>query len=334
MLNTIITMPGRIKKGGYRGGRGYCGYFTTCNNDVIFLRSLKEFIFASFLNKEKINYKYEVNVFNINGHGYKPDFFIYDNNKNLIKIIEIKESKDLANKYLSMYSEYFNSIGIKYEAYHNLNPYKKLISKDEIQSWIDSYIDKYDYINQRGTNNPMSGMSHSDETKEKIGKKTRERMQDDKFKQKLSDSHQKFWNSADGDDLRKKLATLRTNEAKIKNPIITVNCDYCGKQYERKLKARYHKNTCSLSCANKLYNKTTTKIHTYNGKLGYQTKLIKYGKLVPVKDFIKNPSTWDDNILNYKKNNSNLIPVTFSMTKNTIEKYFGTLSNFLNEIQK
>lgn len=65
--------------------RGYSGFY---NN--IYLRSSLEFAFAYYLDYKNIKWKYEEFTYKLKDRQYKPDFFIYDNNDNLIEIIEIK----------------------------------------------------------------------------------------------------------------------------------------------------------------------------------------------------------------------------------------------------
>jgi len=79
----------KIKKYNARGVQGYF-YNSTTNNDV-WLRSTYEFIFAKWLNRTKQNWKIEVTHYVMpDGRIYRPDFFLYDDNWNLLKIVEIK----------------------------------------------------------------------------------------------------------------------------------------------------------------------------------------------------------------------------------------------------
>lgn len=72
-----------------RGIQGY--YFNVSINDYVWLRSSWEYVFAKFLNRIGANWKTEVSTFNLsNGCSYRPDFFIYDSEWNLKKIIEVK----------------------------------------------------------------------------------------------------------------------------------------------------------------------------------------------------------------------------------------------------
>jgi len=66
----------------------YQGYY-----NENFLRSSFEYIYAVCIEKMGYNYKVEERCFNLkNGHTYRPDFFLYDENGVLIKIVEIKST--------------------------------------------------------------------------------------------------------------------------------------------------------------------------------------------------------------------------------------------------
>lgn len=72
-----------------RGVNGY--YFNKYFNKYVWLRSTYEYIFAEWLDKNKIIWDTEVSTFILDENvSYRPDFFIYDENNKLIKIIEIK----------------------------------------------------------------------------------------------------------------------------------------------------------------------------------------------------------------------------------------------------
>ena len=69
---------GKIKKDqDYSTGRGYSGYHVSWDNQKVFCRSTLEKIQACLLDKEKIPYLMEKEIYQINGNSYKPDFFIY-----------------------------------------------------------------------------------------------------------------------------------------------------------------------------------------------------------------------------------------------------------------
>lgn len=72
-----------------RGIQGY--YWNSSMNKYVWLRSSWEYIYAKWLNKQKIKWDVECQCYKLNdNHLYRPDFFIFDDNNNLIKIVEIK----------------------------------------------------------------------------------------------------------------------------------------------------------------------------------------------------------------------------------------------------
>lgn len=72
-----------------RGVQGY--YWNESKQKYVWLRSSWEYSYARWLNKQHINWDVEVKGFRLSdGHLYRPDFFIFDENDNLLKIIEIK----------------------------------------------------------------------------------------------------------------------------------------------------------------------------------------------------------------------------------------------------
>lgn len=78
----------RKYEGMARGVQGY--YLNKSTNSLVWLRSSWEYIFAKWLDKTKHNWKIEETYYNLNDAIYRPDFFIYDDDWNLIQIIEIK----------------------------------------------------------------------------------------------------------------------------------------------------------------------------------------------------------------------------------------------------
>lgn len=71
-----------------RGVQGY--YLNRSTNSLVWLRSSWEYIFAKWLDKTNHNWKIEDVCYQIDDMIYRPDFFIFDENWKLIKIVEIK----------------------------------------------------------------------------------------------------------------------------------------------------------------------------------------------------------------------------------------------------
>jgi hypothetical protein len=327
---------GKVKFGGYKGGRGYCGWYETIYNKKIFLRSMKEYYIAKKLDYEKAYFLTEKAVFNINGKTYKPDFFIYSDAeyKNLKRIIEVKNSFNEAMPYFK-YVDFFNSINIEYEVIYNIDIRKKqcFISSDDILNWKKQYVQNYNTFEYSGEKNPMFGVKHSNETKNAIGKKTAEYMKNPNIKMKHSKAIKDFWKSDIAITIKKKYAQLRHDEKlarDLKNPDIKVICKNCGRQYIRKQNAKYHKETCSNKCIQE-YNwkigKNTNNITPEIVQRRYKTKVIKNIILIP-----ENITEDAHNSIIKKYKNLGIIQKNFGMNLNTIIKYFGSFNNFILEI--
>jgi len=79
----------RYAKSMSRGVQGY--YYNNSTDSYVWLRSTWEFIYAKFLNKLGVNWKTEQKYFQLSdGTRYSPDFYVYDSNWSLEKIVEIK----------------------------------------------------------------------------------------------------------------------------------------------------------------------------------------------------------------------------------------------------
>ena len=72
-----------------RGIQGY--YWNVSQNKYVWLRSSWEFIYAKWLNKNNIKWDIEIKNYRLSdGTLYRPDFFIFNENDVIDKIIEIK----------------------------------------------------------------------------------------------------------------------------------------------------------------------------------------------------------------------------------------------------
>lgn len=89
--------------------QGY--YLRKHDNVLVYLRSTYEYIFAKWLDKNNFIWRIEETSFILsNGERYRPDFFIYENNK-LLTIIEIKSryfNKDNREYKFHMFKEEYN----------------------------------------------------------------------------------------------------------------------------------------------------------------------------------------------------------------------------------
>lgn len=87
-LSKEIIEKRKIKGVNNRGVQGY--YYNKSLQKYVWLRSSYEFIFAEWLDFNNNIWDIEVKTFHIGNELYRPDFFIFDNNMHIKKIIEIK----------------------------------------------------------------------------------------------------------------------------------------------------------------------------------------------------------------------------------------------------
>ena len=74
--------------GKIRGLQGY--YYNSVLNKYVWLRSTWEYIYAKWLNAHNIKWDVECKTFVLSKESYRPDFFIFDNENNLVSIVEVK----------------------------------------------------------------------------------------------------------------------------------------------------------------------------------------------------------------------------------------------------
>lgn len=112
--------------------RGIQGYFLSKNNEYVWLRSTWEYIYAKWLDKNNINWKFEEKSYKLlNGESYRPDFFIYDKNNNFKNIVEIKGYfKDREYKVKMLKEELFIDVIV----IDNINDYCENYNK-ELYLW-------------------------------------------------------------------------------------------------------------------------------------------------------------------------------------------------------
>lgn len=115
--------------------RGIQGYYWNCSmNKYVWLRSSWEFIYAKWLNRHK-NIVWDVEFMEYklsDGTYYRPDFFIFGDNNELIRIVEIKGYwKNRAYKVKLLEKEY----GIESIMIDDIRPYTENGINQEISIW-------------------------------------------------------------------------------------------------------------------------------------------------------------------------------------------------------
>lgn len=334
-MNNCKKHWGKIKIGGYKGGRGYCGFHTTHFGKSVYLRSIQEFIYAKYLDSIGVYYLTENVVYDIEGKKYKPDFFIYDGElERLVKIVEVKYTNSEQLEYQKRFADYFKCHNIDYQVLSKYDIKKLLrmgvVSEKEIFEWRQAFTSKYARFDYTGEKNPMYGVRHSKATKDLIGMKTVEYFKNPVVRERHRRSRIAYWNSESGVNTKKKYAELRIKESLRKNPIMEVVCKECGMEYKRKLKDRYHIETCSNSCQQK-YNWRIGK-NAYHGGAGktYRSRIMEYFKVLIKSGHCITAGNYD-NVVQYQKS-LGTIPKHFGMNLSIVKKYFGSLTNLKKEV--
>lgn len=99
--------------------RGYAGYY-----NGHYLRSSYEYAYAKYLDYLSISWGYEEQLFDLGYKKYKPDFFLYDKDGRLEKIVEVK-SRDKKAKGNAIKD--LNAITAKYSINCELVSYEELM---------------------------------------------------------------------------------------------------------------------------------------------------------------------------------------------------------------
>lgn len=332
-------MSGKVKKCGYKNGQGYCGWYTNKDGRKMFLRSTKEFIYANYLDFMGFHFLTEKSIFEINGKMYKPDFFIYDKDySNLIRIVEVKDTKAKALSYVKSFESFFTGLDIGYSVVWEFRKLiKNLALEEKIKKWIENFEKTYNKISVSGENNPMWGMRHSEKTKTLIGQRTKEYMKDPVVKSKHSASIKSFWDSDLALETKEKYRKLRHEEKtkrdvelNRKNPIINNKiCVWCGNAFTDRVLG--DRETCSNSCSQKRNWNDGKMVYCGDGKKSYKTKILNYAEIVL--GSCKNTNKEDFYSMVKELKDLGKIPKHFSLSKSVVEKYFGSVENLQKEIK-
>jgi hypothetical protein len=127
----------RFAKTTSRGVQGY--YYNKSTSSYVWLRSTYEYIYAKFLNKIGVNWKTEQKYYILSdGSKYSPDFYVYDENWVLEKIIEIKGYYDCrAYKVDLLREEFFKESNIDVILIRDIDLYleNNLTYGKELETW-------------------------------------------------------------------------------------------------------------------------------------------------------------------------------------------------------
>lgn len=282
--------------------RGYAGFYKG-----YYLRSSYEYAYAKFLDYYSIKWKYEVETFDIGYRLYKPDFFIYNQNGKIEKIVEIKSrdknAKINATKALNEMKKLF-SLNCELVSYEELLVlYKSLPFSltSTITEWLNS---NHTTINKAafGKLNAHYNLRHSDDTKKRIGEHTKS-----------------LWKS-DSPSKERMLEGLRKSGMKkgyIKTPREIRVCDGCKKDFEVLITSS--QKFCSQKCSGKVAMKRATNSYVHKRKCVHQNikdYIIKWS-INNVETVIKTP---------YNKIQTSLTPLLEDIYTNFGVKDFRVIS--------
>jgi len=124
----------KIKNSIIRGIQGY--YFNVSLNKYVWLRSSWEYIFAKWLDRNNYKWDVEIKTFDIsNNKKYRPDFFILDENDNILKIIEVKGYwKNKIYKFIEL-KNLLNKSGIEFILVEEIKSYSFDGFKNDLNEW-------------------------------------------------------------------------------------------------------------------------------------------------------------------------------------------------------
>jgi len=317
-----------VKRGGSLSiSRGYCNWHTTWSGKKVFLRSKLEFIFASKLDSERVEYDTEVFTYKIDGGAsYRPDFFIYDG-ADLKSIVEIKSTKREADEYEALYGNLIRETGVEYavlwEKQLNLIA-KQLNLKDAIEDWILRSIAETASLDMRGSHNPRFGVACSEVTKRKIGEKAKERFRDEAYREKCKESNRCFRNSPAGLENLARFRAIRKSQEAAKRDFYRerrmTTCVVCGAPFEKR---GSRSKTCSDACLRTLKAEIAPKVvPPHLAYVRYQSRLKKVCVEIMARRGLSFPELIRemDTIVKEDKNQG-LIPKTLGLTVKSVEKY-------------
>jgi hypothetical protein len=121
-FNWVERFPERAKV----GTKSLQGWYTRQNGEQVWLRSCLEYIYAKWLDSRGVLWNTEVRTFKGDNETYRPDFFIYDNKGNLVRVVEIKGNYfDNVDKRSEKAKRICESHGVSLEIVRDITPYIK-----------------------------------------------------------------------------------------------------------------------------------------------------------------------------------------------------------------
>lgn len=275
--------------------RGYAGFYKGS-----YLRSSYEYAYVKFLDYYSIPWRYEEKTYDLGFKIYKPDFFIYNPNGDLEKIVEVKsrnqEAKDNALKSLTLIKTMFkiHCELISYEELLGIYSYLPFSLNSVITEWINS---EKTTINKStsGSLNPHYNIMHTKDSKKRIGEHTK-----------------KLWDS-DSSAKQKMVEGLRKSglaqKSILKTPRRIRKCLKCGEEFQTLITST--QKFCCIQCSGAVAIERATRV--YVEKRNYVHNEIK--------EFIINWSIENEDIV--LSTPLNRIKTSISPLVNAIEKKYG-----------
>ena len=216
-----------------------------------FLRSAYEYIYCKILESQNLKYKVEEITYEIEDYRYTPDFFIYDENNNLVEIVEIRGHRlniEERIKDTNLLQEMLGqSIKVRLVTELDLRQicrdkglsYEML--KNEWRTNPNNSINDY-----YGWKNPMFNKAQKESTKKLISKKAKERCNSSPdYGYNLAKSMIEYNRSVNFDFARRE-----------RSKRVTIYCLNCGRPIEvteaRAKKRKYCTSHCGVIYTSKL----------------------------------------------------------------------------------
>lgn len=114
------------------------GWYKRKNGHKVWLRSCLEYIYAKWLDSNDFLWNTEAKTLKGRGETYRPDFFIYDIDGKLVRVVEIKGNYfDNIDKRSEKAERICESHGVSLEIIKNISPYIKVGSyyHKELKEW-------------------------------------------------------------------------------------------------------------------------------------------------------------------------------------------------------
>lgn len=217
-------------------GRTYCGHYKG-----YYLKSTLEYIYARYLDYIGTNWDYEVQTFELStGSSYKPDFYLTDE----CRYVEIKGSFNYETdlpRIKAFEADYRLSVQIVQEPdLRRLIGPTPFVFEQLKREW--KQVAQGLGMDTSGENNSRYGVKQSNQTRSKIAKKAKARLQNPEYRKKWESSRR------NSDKVQRQTENLkRYNDERYYQVFET--CRYCNKRYEVTYRKYNPPKYCSRKCS-------------------------------------------------------------------------------------